>query len=64
MRAAGTELLNRAQAEGVARPDIDGTDLFSLVGALTWLGDQPALASRADHLFSVIADAILTNRKT
>ena len=62
MRAAGTRLLARAQAEGMARTDIDGADLFALVGALAWLGDQPSLARRADHLFGVIASAILTNR--
>lgn len=60
MKAAGTRLLKRAQADGTARLDIDGADLFALVGALTWLGDQPALASRADHLFTVIAGALLT----
>jgi hypothetical protein len=52
-------LLTRAQAEGVARTDIDGADLFALVGALAWLGDQPTLARRADHLFDVISGAIL-----
>ncbi len=62
MRAAGTRLLTRAQAEGMARTDIDGTDLFALAGALAWLSDQPSLAPRADHLFGVIASAILTNR--
>lgn len=62
MKAAGTRLLARAQAEGTARSDIDGADLFALVGALAWLGDQPALAPRADHLFSVIAGALLTPR--
>ena len=61
MRAAGTQLLVRAQAAGVARTDIDGTDLFALVGAVAWLSDQPSLAPRADHLFRVVADAILTN---
>jgi AcrR family transcriptional regulator len=60
MREAGTRLLTRAQAEGVARPDIDGTDLFALIGALAWLGDQPLLAPRADHLFDVIVSAIQT----
>jgi AcrR family transcriptional regulator len=60
MRAAGTRLLTRAQAEGTARADLDGTDLFALVGALAWLGDQPALAARADHLFGVVSGAILT----
>jgi hypothetical protein len=64
MRTAGTRLLSRAQADGVARTDMDGTDLFALVGALAWLGDQPSLASRADHLFDVIASAILTNRSS
>lgn len=62
MRASGTRLLVRAQAEGKARPDIDGADLFALVGALAWLNDQPSLAERADHLFGVIAGAILVHR--
>ncbi len=62
MKAAGTALLVRAQAEGKARTDIDGTDLFALVSALAWLHDQPSFASRADHLSDVIADAILSGR--
>jgi AcrR family transcriptional regulator len=62
MRGAGTRLLARAQVEGMARTDIDGADLFALVGALAWLADQPSIAPRADHLFGVIAGAILTNR--
>ena len=62
LRAAGTRLLTRAQAEGVARADVDGVDLFALVGALAWLGDQPSLARRTDHLFEVISGAILTKR--
>ncbi|WP_328937355.1 TetR/AcrR family transcriptional regulator [Streptomyces tauricus] len=60
LRAAGARLLTRAQAVGAARGDIDGTDLFALIAALAWLGDQPSLASRADHLFDVVASAILT----
>ena len=60
MKAAGTRLLVRAQHEGLARPDLDGIDLFAMVGALSWLGDQPSLASRADHLFGVISSALLT----
>lgn len=59
MKAAGTRLLTRAQAEGLARADLDGADLFALVGALAWVGDQPSLAARADHLFDIIASAIL-----
>ncbi|GGY08656.1 TetR/AcrR family transcriptional regulator [Streptomyces minutiscleroticus] len=61
LRAAGARLLARAQAEGAARGDIDGTDLFALIAALAWLGDQPSLAPRADHLFDVVASAILTS---
>ncbi|MFF5567921.1 TetR/AcrR family transcriptional regulator [Streptomyces sp. NPDC012623] len=61
LRAAGARLLARAQAAGAARTDIDGADLFALVAALAWLGDQPSLAPRADHLFEVVATAILTS---
>jgi AcrR family transcriptional regulator len=62
LRGAGTQLLTRAQAAGAARPDMDGTDLFALVAALAWLGDQPSSATRAGHLFDIIASAILVNR--
>lgn len=55
----GTQLLERAQDVGVARADIDGTDLFALVAALAWLHDQPALVHRADHLLDVVMSAIL-----
>ncbi len=61
MRAAGTRLLARAQADGAARNDIDGVDLFGLIGALAWIGDQPTLTPRVDHLFGIIASAILTD---
>lgn len=64
MRAAGTRLLVRAQTERMARADIDGTDLFALVGALAWISDQPSLAPRSAHIFAVIASAILTNQAT
>jgi AcrR family transcriptional regulator len=62
VHSAGGRLLLRAQAEGTARTDINGDDLFALMSALAWLADQPSLAPRADHLFDVIASAILTNR--
>jgi AcrR family transcriptional regulator len=62
MHSAGERLLLRAQAEGTARADMDGVDLFALMSALGWLVDQPAFAPRADHLFELIASAILTNR--
>jgi AcrR family transcriptional regulator len=59
---AGERLLRRAQADGTARTDMDGVDLFALMSALGWLVDQPSFASRADHLLHVITSAILTNR--
>ncbi len=62
MKAAGARLLARAQAEGMAREDVDGADLFALVGALAWIHDQPSLAPRADHLFRLVASAIMTNQ--
>ncbi|MEU6992415.1 TetR/AcrR family transcriptional regulator [Streptomyces sp. NPDC046465] len=61
LRAAGARLLARAQASGEARGDIDGADLFALVAMLAWLGDQPSLAPRADHLFDVVSGAVLTS---
>jgi AcrR family transcriptional regulator len=62
LNGAGTRALERAHGAGLARADIDGTDLFALVAALAWLYDQPTLAQRADRLFAVISDAILTSR--
>jgi AcrR family transcriptional regulator len=58
LRGSGTRLLARAQEEGRARRDIDGTDLLALVSALAWLNDQPSFAARVDHLFGVLANAI------
>ena len=60
LRSAGGRLLQQAQAAGEARADLDGIDLFALIAALGWVGDQAAFASRADHLLSVIIAAILT----
>ncbi|WP_110692580.1 TetR/AcrR family transcriptional regulator [Salinicola halophyticus] len=62
LRAAGTALLARAQAEGKARGDLDGADLFDLIAALAWLREQPSHAPRADRLFDVIAGAVLNDR--
>lgn len=64
LRAAGARLLTRAQEAGAARTDVDGTDLFALVAALAWLGDQPSLAPRADHLFDLVANALLTDARS
>ena len=59
LRSAGTRLLLRAQAKGAARSDIGGIDLVSLISALAWLADQPPLVPRAEHVFDIIASAIL-----
>jgi AcrR family transcriptional regulator len=64
VHSAGARLLLRAQTEGTARVDMDGDDLFALITALGWLVDQPSFAPRADHLFHLIASAILTNRSS
>src|SRR5690606_1158169 len=59
LRAAGAALLARAQADGRARADLNGSELFDLIAALAWLREQPSHAPRADRLVSVIAGAIL-----
>ncbi|MBB5446269.1 AcrR family transcriptional regulator [Paraburkholderia sp. WSM4177] len=60
VHSASARLLLRAQAEGTARTDMNGDDLFGLMAALGWLIDLPSFAPRADHLFQIIASAILT----
>ena len=62
VHSAGARLLRRAQAEGTARADMDGADLFALMSALGWLATQPAFAPRGNHLFDLITSAILTSR--
>lgn len=64
LKTAGARILARAQAKGQARTDMDGNDLFALISALAWLADQPPLVPRADHVFDIIASAILTGQKT
>jgi AcrR family transcriptional regulator len=61
MKAAGARLLARAQADGAARPDVDGSDLYALAGALAWVHDQPSLVHRTDHLLDLIIRAVLTD---
>ena len=60
VHAAGARLLQRAQAEGTARADMNGDDLFALMTALGWAVDQPSFAPQADQLFHLITSAILT----
>jgi AcrR family transcriptional regulator len=59
VHAAGARLLLRAQAEGSARADMNGDDLFALITALGWAVDQPSFAPRADHLVRLVTSAIL-----
>lgn len=61
VHSASARLLLRAQAEGSARLDMNGEDLFALMTALGWAVDQPSFAPRADHLVHIIASAILTS---
>ncbi len=61
VHSASARLLLRAQAEGTARTDMNGDDLFGLMAALGWLIDLPSFAPRADHLSHLITSAILTN---
>jgi len=63
VHSASARLLLRAQAEGTARIDMTGDDLFGLMSALGWLVDLPSFAPRADHLVDIIASAILTRRE-
>lgn len=58
LRAAGAALLARAQAEGTARNDLNGAELFDLIAALAWLREQPSHVPRADRIFDLIAGAI------
>lgn len=62
VHSASARLLLRAQAEGTARTDMNGDDLFGLMAALGWLIDLPSFAPRADHLSHLITSAILTSR--
>jgi AcrR family transcriptional regulator len=64
VHSASARLLLRAQADGTARSDMNGDDLFALMTALGWAVDQPSFAPRADQLFHIVAGAILTNAGT
>jgi AcrR family transcriptional regulator len=62
VHAASARLLLRAQADGTARTDMTGDDLFGLMSALGWLVDLPPFAPRAGNLVHIITSAILTDR--
>ena len=59
MRAIGAQLLERAQAEGSARPDVDAEDLVRLVNALVSATDDvDERAALADRLFTLMIDGL------
>lgn len=60
VHAASARLLVRAQAEGTARADMTGDDLFGLMAALGWLVDLPSFAPRSGQLAHIITSAIVT----
>lgn len=59
VHSASARLLLSAQAEGMARPDLNGDDLFGLMAALGWIVDLPPFAPRADRLVHLVMSAIL-----
>lgn len=61
VHSASARLLLRAQAEGTARTDMNGDDLFGLMSALGWLVDLPSFAPRAEHLLHIVASAIVAD---
>ncbi|WP_020201367.1 TetR/AcrR family transcriptional regulator [Cupriavidus sp. WS] len=61
VHSASARLLARAQAEGTARADMTGDDLFGLMAALGWLIDLPSFAPRVGHLSRLVTSAILKN---
>lgn len=64
MREAGGRLLQAAQDARRIRPDVDGTDLFALVNALSWIADQaPSIAARRDHLLALVMDGLAVGRQ-
>ncbi|VTU36738.1 TetR/AcrR family transcriptional regulator [Variovorax sp. PBL-E5] len=60
VHSASARLLHRAQANGQARADMTGDDLFGLMSALGWLVDLPSFSPRTAHLSHIVAGAILT----
>ncbi|BFO57047.1 TetR/AcrR family transcriptional regulator [Acidovorax sacchari] len=64
LRCAGAALLARAQADGKARADMDGDELFDLIAALAWLREQPSHARRSERILEIVSGAILAQPAT
>lgn len=58
MRNAGGDLLRAAQDDGSIRTDIDREDLFALVAALSWLGEQESSHDRPSRLLHVVLQGL------
>jgi AcrR family transcriptional regulator len=58
MRAAGGELLVRAQKAGHARSDLDGEALFLLAAGFAWTRSQASTAARREHILDVQLGAL------
>jgi AcrR family transcriptional regulator len=61
MRDAVAELLARGQESGDFRTDIDALDIFVLLNAVSWIGDQnPVIAHRQERLLDLMLDGLST----
>jgi AcrR family transcriptional regulator len=59
VNAAGGELLARAQAAGVVRPDITADDMLILANAITWATEQAcASPTQAERIHSLVMDSL------
>jgi AcrR family transcriptional regulator len=59
MRAAGAQLLERAQQAGVARPDLDGADLFLLAAGFAWTRSQVPSLTRREYILDVQLESLM-----
>jgi len=60
MREAVGALLGDAQASGDVREDVDSVDVFVLLNAVSWTGDQhPVIAGRQQRLFEVVLSGLI-----
>jgi AcrR family transcriptional regulator len=59
VNVAGGELLARAQAAGVVRPDVTADDVLILANAITWATEQAcANPAQAERIHSLVMDSL------
>ncbi|MFI7106988.1 TetR/AcrR family transcriptional regulator [Nonomuraea sp. NPDC050227] len=56
VKAAGAQLLDRAQHAGTIRPDIDASALFSLIASVAWAAERTP--AHRDRLLAVMFDGL------